>query len=221
MRAYLCESRPGRHASVAGRPLAAKKQSPWSTWSDEDLLIEYTQKATREAFEELVHRYERPLYSYLHGILGDASLAEDAFQAAFLEVFLHCREFDPARRFRPWVYRIANTRAIDLLRRNRRHKLARLDAGGPSRSENRSLYDVPDAQAPNPLEDLATSEVGQRLRLLVDSLPARLRNILDLVIFRGLAYHEAAAELGIPIGTVKSRIHNAILRLRRILIVPA
>ena len=107
MTTYLCESRPRRHA---GRRTAAprEKTKPWSNCSDEDLLREYTQKATREAFEELVHRYERPLYSYLHGILGDANLAEDAFQAAFLEVYLHCRQFDPARRFRPWVYRIAN-----------------------------------------------------------------------------------------------------------------
>ena len=80
---------------------------------------------------------------------------------------------------------------------------------------------MPDAQARNPLEDLEASETGQRLRLLVDSLPTRLRNILDLVIFRGLAYHEAAEVLGIPIGTVKSRIHNAILHLRRVLVAPA
>ncbi|MGO9108143.1 MAG: RNA polymerase sigma factor [Thermoguttaceae bacterium] len=190
-------------------------------WQDEDLLAEYVGKGTREAFEQLVHRYERPLYSYLHQYLGDAELAEDAYQATFLEVYLHCREFDPSRRLKPWVYRIATTRAIDLLRRNRRHKLASLDSKRPERADNRSTDDLPDAQARTPLEQLETSEIRQWLRLLVDSLPPRMKNVLVLVMFHGLAYHEAAQALGIPIGTVKSRIHNAISHLRKTVVAPA
>jgi RNA polymerase sigma-70 factor (ECF subfamily) len=193
---------------------------PANLRDDEELLAAYIEMGSREAFEELVRRYERELYGYLYRFLGDAQLAEDAFQATFLEVYLHCREFDPSRRFRPWVYRIATTRAIDLLRRNRRHRLLSLDARGPSWAGNRPT-DLPDAKARTPLELLETSEIRQRFRLLVDSLPARLRNVLVLVMFGGLEYHEAAEALEIPIGTVKSRIHNAIFRLRRILVAPA
>ena len=54
------------------------------------------------------------MYGYLRKYLKDAELAEDAFQATFLEVHLKCRQFDPSRRFRPWLYRIATTGAIDL-----------------------------------------------------------------------------------------------------------
>ncbi len=199
----LRQDRPAHRTRVARLPLGARKESPWSTWSDEDLLVEYARKGTREAFEQLVYRYERLLYSYLHRYLGDAGLAEDAFQATFLEIYLHCREFDAERRFRPWAYRIATTRAIDLLRRNRRHKLVSLDARGPSGADDQRT-DLRDAQARNPLEELETSEIRQRLRLLVDSLPIGLRNVLVLVMFGGLEYHEAAEALGIPIGTVKS-----------------
>jgi RNA polymerase sigma-70 factor (ECF subfamily) len=193
---------------------------PANLRDDEELLAAYIEMGSREAFEELVRRYERELYGYLYRFLGDAQLAEDAFQATFLEVYLHCREFDPSRRFRPWVYRIATTRAIDLLRRNRRHRLLSLDARGPSWAGNRPT-DLPDAKARTPLELLETSEIRQRFKLLVDSLPTRLRNVLVLVMFGGLEYHEAAEALEIPIGTVKSRIHNAIFRLRRILVAPA
>lgn len=214
-----CEAGSGHPTCGDELPLRARTERPWSIWSDEDLLVEFTRKETREAFEELVHRYERPLYSYLCQYLCDAGLAEDAFQATFLEVYLHCREFDPNRRFRPWVYRIATTRAIDLLRHNRRHKLVGLDGRGQGRADKRSSDDLPDAQARTPLEQMETSELRQRLRQSVDSLPTRLRNVLVLVMFRGLAYHEAAEALGIPIGTVKSRIHNAIFHLRKI--VPA
>ncbi len=208
------------HRCAGSLPHGAGKESFWSTWSDEDLLVEYVRKATREAFEELVHRYERPLYNYLYRYLGDAGLAEDTFQATFLDVFLHCREFDPSRRFRPWVYCIANLRAIDLLRRNRRHKLVSLDARGTSGADDQPT-DLPDAKARTPLEELETSEIRQRFGQLIDSLPTRLRNVLVLVMLGGLQYHEAAEALGIPIGTVKSRIHSAVFRLRRILAAPA
>ena len=216
----LSRAEPARDTCVARLPLGAREESPWSTWSDEDLLVEYTRQATREAFEELVHRYERPLSGYLHHYLGDAGLAEDVFQATFLEVHLHCREFDPHRRFRPWAYSIATARAIDLLRRNRRHRLVSLDARGPSWAGNQPT-DLPDVKARTPLEQLETSEICERFRLLVDLLPMRQRNVLVLVAFGGLEYHEAAEALGIPIGTVKSRIHNAMCRLRQILAAPA
>ena len=217
------ESTKQTHCPEQGSPASMPRNRarlPANLRDDEELLAAYIEMGSREAFEELVRRYERELYGYLYRFLGDAQLAEDAFQATFLEVYLHCREFDPSRRFRPWVYRIATTRAIDLLRRNRRHRLLSLDARGPSWAGNRPT-DLPDAKARTPLELLETSEIRQRFRLLVDSLPTRLRNVLVLVMFGGLEYHEAAEALEIPIGTVKSRIHNAIFRLRRILVAPA
>ena len=62
---------------------------------------------------------------------------------------------------------------------------------------------------------METTEDRERLRRLVDSLPARLRDVLVLIMLRGCAYQEAADTLGIPLGTVKSRLHEALLRLRK------
>jgi RNA polymerase sigma-70 factor (ECF subfamily) len=214
----LSEAGRGHHTCGAKRPLGARRESPWSTWPDEDLLVEYTRKETREAFEEIVQRYERPLYSYLRRYLGDTGLAEDAFQATFLAVHLRRREFDPRRRFRPWVYRIATTRAIDLFRHNRRHSRISLDAwrrGHDPGADGQPLDDLPDVRALPPSDRLEATEDRQRLRRLVDSLPARLRDVLVLTTQRGLAYQEAADTLGIPLGTVKSRLNQARLHLKK------
>src|SRR5262245_33681627 len=81
--------------------------------TDEELLLEYRRNGNRELFAELVKRYERELYSYLRRYLGDAEVAEDAFQAAFLQVHLKCKHYEEGRAVRPWLYTIATNQAID------------------------------------------------------------------------------------------------------------
>jgi RNA polymerase sigma-70 factor (ECF subfamily) len=108
-------------------PPGAADSNPWEGWSDEDLLLRYREEGDRRAFEELVGRYERELYNYLRHYLGDAEMAEDAFQAAFLQVHLKCDQFDAGRKVRPWLYTIATNQAIDARRRNRRHRMVSLD----------------------------------------------------------------------------------------------
>jgi RNA polymerase sigma-70 factor (ECF subfamily) len=194
----------------------AGKIGAWSVRRDEDLLVEYVEKHTQEAFEELVHRYEREMYSYLRKYLS-AELAEDAFQAIFLQVHLKCRDFDPCRRFRPWLYRIATNRAIDLLRQNRRHHAVSLNAGTLERgsSEGRTCQDVLSFREAGPSQQLEAAEDRQRIRSAVDKCPTRLKGVLELVVFQGLKFQEAADTLKIPLGSVKSRMHAAVGRLRR------
>src|ERR1700682_1962457 len=97
------------------------------SFSDEELLASHRSHADRLAFSELVRRYERELYSYLRRYLGDASMAEDAFQATFLQVHLKCDQFEEGRKFRPWLYTVATNQAIDAQRRNKRHRSISLD----------------------------------------------------------------------------------------------
>ena len=116
-----------------------------STRTDEDLLLTYANQFDRRAFEELVRRYERKLYTYLRNYLGDAGLAEDAFQGTFLQVHRKCRQYDGAQAVRPWLYAIATNQAIDLLRSNRRHKAISL---------NVAAYSDGSSDALRPLQDL-------------------------------------------------------------------
>jgi RNA polymerase sigma-70 factor, ECF subfamily len=182
--------------------------------TDEELLLEYRLSGVPRVFEGLVKRYERELYNYLRRFLGNEALAEDAFQATFLQVHLKCHLFDGERKVRPWLYTVATNQAIDIQRRNRRHRLVSLDR--PNRVENEdlgSLINLLDSREADPGSRLELHERREWVRQAVAALPEQLRSAVRLVYFRGLKYREAADELSVPVGTVKSRLHTAVKRL--------
>jgi RNA polymerase sigma-70 factor (ECF subfamily) len=183
--------------------------------SDEELLLAYRDQADSEAFPELVHRYERELYSYLRRYLGDAPMAEDAFQATFLQVHLKCDQFEEGRKFRPWLYTIATNQAIDAQRRNKRHKSVSLDRNTkPEGSDDvGTLMDLLTSKEPSPELRIEAAQRRDWVREAVEDLPDGLREAVHLVYYQGLKYREAADILHIPVGTVKSRLHSAILKL--------
>lgn len=184
-------------------------------WSDEDLLTQYRETGRRDLFAELVHRYERELYSYLRRYLGSVEAAEDAFQAVFLQVHLKCQQFDPQRRVRPWLYTIATNQAIDAQRGNRRHRAVSLDR--PSRlrevDEGRGLAELTVSDEPDPALQVADDERDKLLSAALDELSEPMRSVIHLVYYQGLLYREAAEVLSIPVGTVRSRLHTAITKL--------
>lgn len=185
-----------------------------SPLSDEQLLAMYCECGDRDAFARLVGRYERELYSYLRRYLGDAEMADDVFQSAFLQVHLKCAQFEKGRAFRPWLYTIATNQAIDAQRRNRRHRLASLDRASTSDGQDvGKLLDLLVSSEASPTAKLGGLERSQWLQQALAELPDPLRDVLNLVYFQDLKYREAADVLEIPVGTVKSRVHSAILKL--------
>jgi len=183
--------------------------------SDEQLLRQYCDAADMEAFERLVHRYEKQVYNYLVRYLRDAELAEDVFQATFVRLHEKCKQFQfgEGRRLRPWLYSIATHEAIDALRREGRHRSASLDDQQPAAEAARSLADLLRAATPSPSDLAEEHERADWTRQAVDALPEHQRAAILLVFFQGLKYQEAAEALDIPVGTVKSRIHKALLAL--------
>lgn len=182
--------------------------------TDEELLMEYRLAGVPAAFEMLVKRYERELYNYLRRFLGNQVLAEDAFQATFMQVYLKCHLFDAERKVRPWLYTVATNQAIDIQRRNRRHRLVSLDR--PNRTQHDelgTLMDVLSSKEVDPGHGMEQTERKEWIREAVAALPEQLRSAVKLVYFRGMKYREAADELEVPVGTVKSRLHAAVKRL--------
>ena len=182
--------------------------------ADEKLLLEYRETGQQEFLSELIHRYERELFNYLRRFLGDASLAEDAFQATFMQVHLKCHTFDGMRRVRPWLYTVATNQAIDIQRRNKRHQLVSLDrAQRADHTEIGSLMNLLVSSDPSPSDRFDLRERVEWLREAVARLPEQLESAISLVYFRGMKYREAAQELAVPVGTVKSRLHSAVQQL--------
>jgi RNA polymerase sigma-70 factor (ECF subfamily) len=196
-------------------PIRANEGLKFSERSDEDLLLDYCQHRDRRSFEELVHRYERELFTYLRRYLGSAEMAEDAFQQTFLQVHLKCEQYEPGRKVRPWLYTVATNQAIDAQRRNRRHRMASLDrrVGNESEAATGALVDMLVRDESGPAELLQSTERREFVQGVVDRLPDSLKQVVVLVYYQGLKYREAAEVLDIPVGTVKSRLHAAIQKL--------
>lgn len=214
--------RGGRHTAGLGHPLpehagpnaeaAAGMEKPLT---DEELFRRFRRDGDVSAFESLVHRYEGELYHYLRRSLGNAEMAEDVFQTTFLQVHLKRELFEEGRRFRPWLFAIATNQAIDAQRRDRRHRMASLDRriGGGADEGEAAFVDTLSGDEPLCDARLEEQEARAWTRLAVAGLPEPMKTVLDLVYHRGLKYREAADALGIPLGTVKSRLHAAIHRL--------
>jgi RNA polymerase sigma-70 factor (ECF subfamily) len=190
---------------------------PWTDCPDEELLSRF-RRGQKEAFGVLVRRYERELYGYLRRYLGDAALAEDVFQNTFLQVFVKSEQYEAGRPVRPWLYTIATNQAIDALRRNGRHQAVSLDQARDEAGDGdiQSLMETLHSREPAPFDFAHGQESRERIRASVERLPEFLRQVLVLAYYQGLKYREIADILGIPVGTVKSRLHAAVVKLQEI-----
>jgi len=180
----------------AGRELIEDRQA-----------IAACQKGDRDAFETLVRRYASRATGVARSILRDAALAEDAAQEAFVRAFRAIRRFDLTQPFYPWFYRILKNVCLSTLKR-RRVTVFSLDA-----------EDAPPVEAPpsDPSKSAARHELRETILAAMDTLSDAHREILHLAHFEHLAYKEMAACLGIPVGTVMSRLFAARKKLKEAL----
>jgi RNA polymerase sigma-70 factor, ECF subfamily len=178
--------------------------------TDEDLLHAYV-KGDRSAFTTLVQRYERELFHFLSRFLGDRSAAEDMFQEAFLQVHQSAAQFDPGRRFRPWLFTIAANKARDYLRVQSRKHTSPLEAAINRTDEDGGHFvDLMQASDSLPGMELEKSELQSLVHKTVQELPVNLREIVLLAYFHQFPYKQISEMLQVPLGTVKSRLHAAI-----------
>jgi len=186
----------------------------WTNWTDEELLLEYRCTGIREAFDELVHRYERELYNYLYRYLGNSANAEDVFQKTFLAVLRDCNKFDASREFRPWLYKIATNKAID---HQRKAKQFRVISQVENDSDAYSIVNNVVGNEPEPFAEQMDREIVGKVREAVDKLPKQLRQAVYMVYFQGLTYREAADAVGIHFTTLSQRLQNAVRKLNFLL----
>ncbi|AWM42479.1 RNA polymerase subunit sigma-70 [Gemmata obscuriglobus] len=182
--------------------------------SDEQLLARL-RAGERDCFGVLVRRYERELFGYLRRYLGDDDLADDVFQNTFVQVYTKLGQYEPDRPVRPWLYAIATNQAIDALRRRNRRADQRADVVTTADEDGqpRPLFELLPAAGDEPPAAADRAEQRELVRAAVDRLPELLRQVVLLAYFQGLKYRDVADALGIPVGTVKSRLHAALAKL--------
>jgi len=189
---------------------------PLTRLSDEDLLTRF-RKGNREVFGTLVRRYQRELYGYLRRYLGDPHLADDVFQTTFVQVFAKAAQYEPGRPVRPWLYAIATNQAIDALRRIGRHQAVSLEQMETEPDgERRGLIEMLEAREADPFDNVDAAETRELVRACLDRLPDFLKQVVLMAYYQGLKYQEIADALEIPLGTVKSRLHAAMMKLTEI-----
>jgi len=178
--------------------------------SDEMLLANY-RRGDRGSFQKLVERYQRELFHFLVRFLGDRAAAEDVFQETFLQVHQSADQFDPSRRFRPWLFTIAANKARDLIRSQARRPTNPLQASiNPGDDDSGEFMDLMSSVEDPPDEPMQRAELQQSVQKAVASMPEHLREILLLSYFHQFPYKQISDILEIPLGTVKSRLHAAV-----------
>lgn len=178
--------------------------------ADEQLLDDY-RRGENAAFAQLVDRYQRELYHFLVRFLGNRASAEDVFQETFLQVHQSAEQFDPQRRFRPWLFTIAANKARDLIRSQARRPTNPLQASiSPSDSDSGEFIDLMKSAGELPDEPMEKRELQKLVHDTVTAMPEHLREILLLSYFHQFPYKQISEILDIPLGTVKSRLHAAV-----------
>lgn len=176
--------------------------------TDEELVEDYLDGDVA-AFRLLIERYHDPLMNFLFRLLGQRQAAEDVFQDTFLQVHQSLESFDITRAFKPWLFTIAANKGRDTLRKSQRRAAVSLSSKAGN-AEGDELVDLLRIDVPAPGERLESEETSRLVQNAVDTMPTRLREILLLAYFQRLSYTNIAEQLGIPVGTVKSRLHAAV-----------
>lgn len=182
-----------------------------------ELDVEVVRRARRgdeAAFEAIVRHYQARIWGLCWKVTWDEELARDVTQEVFLRLYERLDRWDPARPFEPWFLTLATNLAINARARARLRKAASLDGAGPDGEARQEPADPGATQAAQGASD---AEARGAIRDAVRALPSMYAAVVGLHYLDGLGVKEIAERLGIPVGTVKIRLHRARAALRETL----
>lgn len=175
-------------------------RDPRRSDADDDLLARVARGDVR-SLEDLYRLFGRSVFSLALGILKDPRSAEEVTQEVFLSVWRSARDFDPQRgRARTWILSLAHHKSVDALRRQR---LRTTEPLAETLADDRDVA-----------EQAMKAVDGARVRDALLALPKTQREVLTLAYYIGYTQREIAEKLGLPLGTVKTRMRDGLIRLR-------
>lgn len=184
------------------------RQRELSSLSDEDLIFLF-QDGELLAFEEIVARYKDPLMNFVFRFLGEKSESEDVVQETFLRVFRNKRAYKKIAKFSTWIYTIAGNLAKTELRKRKKRNLASVSDLGYDDKD----FEISD-ESSNPEKKTNTVMYEEIIQEEIGKLSPKFREVIVLRDIQELSYEEISKIIKVPLGTVKSRVNRARLRLQ-------
>ena len=176
--------------------------------------MERLAQGDESALTELYERWSGPLLSFLYGMCRDRALSEDLLQGVFLRVWKAAPRYKPLAKFSTWLFQIARNHWLnEREKKMRRIRPSSLDTGDPDEGTSSLASRVADDDH-GPSERALHGELAEHIQEAVERLPEKLRSVWMLGAAQGLPYREVADVLEIPVGTVKSRMFQAVRLLR-------
>ncbi len=173
-----------------------------STPDDDGRLLARIARSDADALGAIYDRYGGPVYSLAQSLLRDAQTAQEVTQDVFLAIWRDAAAYDPQRGSpRAWILAVAHHKSVDTLRRQRRHAAV-------------ELTDTVTGDDPDVVSEALQRLEGARVQRALAALPAEQRTVLVLAYYGGYTQREIAGRLGTPLGTVKTRMRDGLLRLR-------
>ncbi len=173
---------------------------------DEVALIAEAVEGSQRAFQTLVERYQRPVFSLVVRMVRDHGIAEDVTQEVFIKAWLALARYDPRRRFASWLFKIASNAAIDHLRRK---KLPTTPIESSDPDESSILDRTPDERAEAADTLIKRHELAAALEAAVAALRPEYRLVVLLRFKEEQPYRNIAEITGMPLGTVKTNLRRA------------
>lgn len=180
-------------------------------------LVERCRANDEAAFGEIVSRYKVKVYNYIYRMTGSSEDAEDLTQEVFVRLYTSLGSFRGQSSLSTWLFRIAGNLCIDRFRRGKSRVPAYSLDEPRSDGEDQGTHDVPD-QTWEPHRLLENGEMAAQIQAALARLPEKLRTALILHDLEGLPYEEIARIAECPLGTVKSRLFNARMQMRGLLL---
>ena len=188
-----------------------RRTLPGMAGDEDDELIRRIAEGEAAAMRELYRRHGRIVYGIALGICRDSLTAEEVTQDVFLRVWNRADTYQPEKaKVATWIARIARNGSIDALRRATARP-------GQAQDTDALLESLLDPRAADPRDMAQVAALRLRVRAAVATLPPELLRVLVLGFFQGLTHQEIAERLGDPLGTVKTRMRDALRRLRETL----
>ncbi len=176
-------------------------------------LLERFKHGSDEAFEEIVTEYQGPLMGFFFRLCWDRHKAEDMVQEVFMRLIRAAPRYESTGRLKTFIFKIAKNLWIDTVRKaHGSPKTYSLEK--PVKEDQKGMGALIKGDSPNPAEAVIKEEERELLKESLKSLPETHRMVFELAVFQELPYKEIASILGIPVGTVKSRMFNSLRALK-------